>query len=64
MRAIVCDCCGKTVLLDDDRHYAEPTGMHHLTGDILGRSHLDLCDECAEKLIAAVRETEGNHATD
>lgn len=58
MRAIVCDCCGKTVLLSDEHPYAEPIGMNRLTGDILGRSCLDLCDKCAEKLIAAVRETE------
>lgn len=56
MRAIVCDCCGKVMLLEDN-HYS-PEGIHHLTGCILGRSDLDLCTECAEKLIKATRGQE------
>ena len=58
MRAIVCDCCGKVVLLAEDEGYREPENMHRLSGRIIGRSELDLCTECAEKLIQATRGQE------
>ena len=57
MRAIVCDCCGKVVLLADDE-YRLPDSIHHMTGHLLGRSELDLCTECAGKLIQATRGQE------
>ena len=56
MRAIVCDCCGKVVLLEDNQFF--PDCIHHLSGNVLGRSELDLCTECAEKLVKATRGQE------
>lgn len=56
MRAIVCDCCGKVVLLEDGPFC--PEGINHLSGKICGQDGLDLSNECAEKLIKATKGTE------
>lgn len=56
MKAIVCDQCGKVVLLEDGEPLFGAKGMCRLTGDIFGRGVLDLCEECANKLIAATRK--------
>ena len=55
MRAIVCDKCGKVVLIPDRSNMHNIEGVHQLYSDGLGISKLDLCDECAEELIGAVR---------
>lgn len=54
MKAIVCDKCGKVVLLPD-APTAAPTGINRLFMPKKGFD-LDLCDECTDELIAAVRK--------
>lgn len=58
MRAIVCDCCGKVVLLEETVRFNNLDGIHHLSGPILGRDGIDLCTECAEKLVKATKGQE------
>lgn len=51
MFAIVCDCCGKTMLLasrDDHEH-------RYKLLDEKNATHLDLCEECAGRLVQAAR---------
>lgn len=55
MKAIVCDACGKVILLSEDHTYHEENAVHHLVGNMLGRCEVDLCDDCAGKLLEAVR---------
>jgi hypothetical protein len=55
MKAIVCDACGKVILLSEAQTYHENNGVHRLIGDILDRGEVDLCDDCAGKLLEAVR---------
>lgn len=57
MKAIVCDKCGKVVLLEDKYPLGKEEGIHCLilTNDMTRESKLDLCQECAEELMAAVR---------
>lgn len=57
MKAIVCDKCGKVVLLADEYPLGKAEGIHclTLTNDYSRESKLDLCQECAEELVAAVR---------
>ena len=58
MRAIVCDKCGKTVLMGDEyRMY--PDGMNRLSL-VSKKEEIDLCDECTEELMEAVREVKDN----
>lgn len=59
MKAMVCDCCGKVVLISDEPYMYAPEGMHTLRGDSLPRKDLDLCDDCVESLLAAVAESAG-----
>lgn len=59
MRAMVCDCCGKTVLIADEPYMYAPQGIHTLRGDSLPRKELDLCEECVGRLMAAVKESAG-----
>ncbi len=55
MRAIVCDKCGKVILLPDDGPtYALPNGVVRIVGSEIG--DIDLCVECANELKAAVRK--------
>lgn len=58
MKAIVCDKCGKVVLIEDKHPYGAVEGIHTLTlnSDITRESKLDLCQECAEELLALVRK--------
>lgn len=58
MKAIVCDKCGKVVLLEDKYPLGKAEGIHCLTlnNDYDRESKLDLCQECAEELMAAVRK--------
>ena len=51
MKAIVCDKCGRVILLSDDEFF--PDGINRL--EMLSkRQSIDLCDECTEELMAAV----------
>lgn len=56
MKAIVCDKCGKVVLLPDRVNTCADVGFHQLYSDTLACSKLDLCEECAEELMKAVHE--------
>ena len=56
MFAIVCDCCGKTTLLasrDDHEHRYKLLNEKSAT-------YLDLCEECAGRLVQAAREQRGH----
>lgn len=55
MKAIVCDCCGKVILLPDETCTYGETGIHRLISNTLSHSQLDLCDLCADNLMKAVR---------
>jgi hypothetical protein len=58
MRAIVCDCCGKTELLCEETNpFSEPMHTYHLISP-KGKTKLDLCEECAENLVKATRKEE------
>ena len=60
MRAVVCDCCGKTVLLSDSGPYFEcPKGITTLRGEPPNGLVMELCEDCVDRLLAAVRETKG-----
>ena len=63
MRAIVCDKCGKVVLLEDDRPYLySPAGVYRLLHERSG-IEIELCEDCGNELIAEVRrmkEGDGN----
>jgi hypothetical protein len=54
MKAIVCDKCGKVVLLPDEPLRC-PEGINTL---VMRGTHreIDLCDECVDELVAAVRK--------
>lgn len=55
MKAIVCDNCGKVVLIPELGPTYGETGIHHLISHTLEVRELDLCDECATNLVEAVR---------
>ena len=55
MKAIVCDSCGKAVLIPDELSGRHQEGIYHLEGYSNGRIYVDLCQECFDKLMAAVR---------
>lgn len=55
MKAIVCDKCGKVILIPDEIVYEYATGINRLSM-MTKRLEIDLCDECADELVAAVRE--------
>ncbi len=56
MKAIVCDCCGKVMLLEGG--FRLPATVYTLSKR--GReSDLDLCEECAENLTKAIRKGVG-----
>lgn len=61
MKAIVCDLCGKTELLSDDPYRHAPTGFCALVCDRRDEHdfRMDLCEECAGKLIEKARNTRG-----
>ena len=55
MKAVVCDKCGKVILLPDGKDTYDPeNGVFHLYGD--GFTAIDLCRECTDELVAAVRK--------
>lgn len=56
MKAIVFDICAKVILIPDETHTYGKTGVHRLISDTLERPSLDLCEECADKLMQAVRD--------
>lgn len=57
MKAIVCDKCGKVVLLEDGKPFMfAPIGIYRLDNEKDG-TVLELCTECGDELIAAVRKT-------
>ena len=57
MKAIVCDKCGKVILLEDGRYeYGTGSGAFHLIGGKFADSLLDLCEDCVEELMTAVRK--------
>lgn len=55
MKAIVCDCCGKVILIPDRTNTYTNTGVHRLISDTAEERLLDLCDDCADKLTETVR---------
>ena len=57
MKAIVCDKCGKVMLLADDALYCRPTGAYRLVKDTGDYSVVDLCEDCANEIVDAVRRT-------
>lgn len=59
MEAIVCDCCGKVSLLEDGgRSYPRDTYM--LRGGSGDKElDIDLCEECVQRLVKAVKGQEG-----
>lgn len=52
-KAIVCDKCGKVVLLPDSLYVGYPDDFCHLSGRQID---LDLCNDCADALVEATRE--------
>ena len=60
MKAIVCDSCGKVILIPDRTNIYVNNGVHRLFSDTLDVAELDLCDECANKLVEAVRNNKVN----
>lgn len=65
MKAIVCDVCGKVVLLADEHPLGKAEGIHclFLTNDLSRENKLDLCEDCAGKLISCARKTSGKFVT-
>ena len=57
-KAIMCDKCGKIMLLDDDHPYAAPAGLYRLICSSK-REEIDLCDECGKELTETLRTTRG-----
>lgn len=60
MKAIVCDSCGKVILIPDRTNTYVNNGVHRLISDTLDAIELDLCDECAGKLVESVRNNTFN----
>lgn len=60
MKAIVCDCCGKTTLLPDEMGWhGKELGVYKICSPDFGSKEADLCEECFDKFFAALRkETE------
>lgn len=54
MRAIVCDCCGKVILMEEHDSWQKVDGVHYIVGKS-DFTELDLCDECYNKLMDGVR---------
>ena len=58
MKAIVCDKCGKVILLEDDKPYwVAPAGVFVLQKDAHPHVKMDLCEDCVDELMEAVRRT-------
>lgn len=54
MRGIVCDKCGKVVLLEA---FEYPTGIYHLSGNKT-ELELDFCEDCVQEILERVRNRE------
>ena len=56
MKAIVCDKCGKVVLIPDkEPAFGTKTGLYRLVSMNDGNVIVDLCEECKKELMDAVR---------
>jgi hypothetical protein len=56
MKAIVCDKCGKVVLIPDNGPaFCTETGIYRLVSMNDGNGIVDLCEECKKELMDAVR---------
>lgn len=60
MDAIVCDRCGKVLLLEDGfRSSRLPEDIARMNGFIGGKEvYLDLCADCAENIVGLTRNKE------
>ena len=64
MKAIVCDKCGKVLLLEDIGPLSrekKAVGIYTLLDEDYGVK-VELCKECGDDLVAAVRETKEGSA--
>ena len=59
MKAIVCDMCGRVILLEDDKPYICPSGVYRLVSDKGYASEVDLCENCAGNLVKVLRRMDG-----
>ena len=61
MKAIVCDKCGKVILLEEDRSRCTyiPDDVFILRNDRRDM-RIELCEACGNELIAAVRGKESD----
>lgn len=58
MRAIVCDKCGKTILLEEGALFTRGREtLYTLIRHGADATELDLCEDCAKELLEAVRNT-------
>jgi hypothetical protein len=65
MFAIVCDKCGNTAVLENDKSRSntyKETGFRRVCVDNPFESELDLCEECAKELLGLVRGEEADNA--
>jgi hypothetical protein len=61
MKAIVCDYCGNTILIPDELGwYGKEAGVYRICSNTDARLEADLCKECFDKLLAAVRKEKDN----
>ena len=59
-KAIVCDKCGKVILLEDDKPYTfAPAGVFTLMHDKYPHIKMELCEDCADGLVESVRRMKG-----
>lgn len=57
MKAYVCDKCGKGLLIPDRSPLAvEAEEINRLTGNGVPDGVIELCNECVQELVAAVRD--------
>lgn len=54
MKGIVCDKCGKIVLLEDKKPYEYPCGIYRLIGDS-DNIVLDICEDCSKEFFELLR---------
>lgn len=59
MKAIVCDKCGKVTLLEDEFPYRYPSSVYRLVCESGKAKELDLCEDCADGIIEALRRRDG-----
>ena len=61
MRALVCDCCGKVSILSSPFDIYLETNFHQIQHCGEPNDSIEICNECFEKLIAAVRKVEADN---